>query len=501
MGNMLDRTIAWFSPSRAVRRAHARKVLSYYEAGKPDRQRKQRRESGSGDTAVLRAGTSLREQARHFDQNHDISRGVLNTLVQNIVGPHGIGVEFQPRTSDGDIHDDTANRLQELWRQWSRRPEATWDHDWASAQRIMARTWLRDGEALSQILRGTIRGLLHGSRVPFSLELIEPDLLPLNYNTDSPNITAGVERNGWNRPVAFHILKEHPGNASVWNIDTKRVSADRILHLKLTDRIGQSRGVSIFASVMSRIDDIKDYEESERIAAKVAASMAAYIKKGAPDTYDAEVNDDGEEQARDLRFAPGMVFDDLEPGEEIGTIDTTRPNSNLEPHRNGQLRALSAGTGVTYSSCSKDYNGTYSAQRQELVEGWGAYGVLASEFISQFVRPVQEQFVAMCELAGLIEIPDNINRETLDDALFIPPQMPWIDPLKEANSWVVLEGAGYASGPEIIRRRGGNPRDVIEQESRWKRMQKEKGISTSVEITTNDTDEEGNTNAKTRISL
>ena len=68
--------------------------------------------------------------------------------------------------------------------------------------------------------------------------------------------------------------------------------------------------MSVFAAVLGRLEDIKDYEESERIAAKVAASMAAFIKKGSQDMYPNEMKD-GEMLARELKFRPGMIFDDL----------------------------------------------------------------------------------------------------------------------------------------------------------------------------------------------
>jgi capsid protein len=89
-----------------------------------------------------------------------------------------------------------------------------------------------------------------------------------------------------------------------------------------------------------------------------------------------------------------MVFDDLRPGEEIGLIDTKRPNPNLLSFRQGQLRATGSGTQSSYSSIAKDYDGTYSAQRQELVESYAAYATLASEFTSRVVRPVYEAFIA-----------------------------------------------------------------------------------------------------------
>lgn len=466
-------------------------VKSYYEAARPDPQRKQRRESGSANAASIIAGASLREQARHLDQNHDIARGALNTLVQNIVGPNGITVEPQPRTRDGDIHDAFARQIEQLHADWALRPEVTHQHDWPSSQRLVCRTWLRDGEVLAQKVGGVLPSLDHGTRVPFSLELIEPDFLPMDVGeVDGGRIVAGIEVNAWNRPLAFHVYKSHPGNGLLMagGLDTKRVPADRMLHVRLVDRIGQLRGVSVFASVLLRLDDIKDYEESERIAAKVAASMAAYIKKGSPDMYDPDADP---MEPRNMRFRAGMVFDNLELGEEIGTIDTKRPSAQLEPFRNGQLRAASSGLHLTYSSLSKDYNGTYSAQRQELVEGYGAYGILANEFIGQFVRPVYHSVLEWGISSGQLVIPKDVDPLTLGDALFTPPQMPWIDPKKEAESFALLEDRNYLSGPEAVRKGGRVPRDVLDQQARWRRAKSERGLITG-DVTPQNSMEQGN---------
>ena len=471
--NLVDRIIATVSPERAVRRAHFRRVLSYYEAAKPSRYRKGRRENASGEGAVLRAGASLREQARHLEQNHDLARGILDVLVQNVVGPNGIQVEPQPRRADGTIHDEFARQILDLQRDWARRPEASWQHNWASTQRLVARSVFRDGEALAQRLTGPVAGLNHGTRIPYSLELLEADLLPMDHSPLT-NIVMGIERNAWKRPTGYWLYREHPGDRQFVATahDLKRVPAARILHPKLVDRIGQMRGVSLFAAVLTRLDDIKDYEESERIAAKVAASMAAFIIKGNPDLYEPPGKDEDPEY-RDLKFRPGMVFDDLEPGESVGTIDTNRPNSNLEAHRRGQLRAVATGTRVGYSSVSKDYDGSYSSQRQELVESYGAYGVLANEFIGQFVQPTHEDMVLAAVASGQLTIPPDVVPGSVTEGLYIPPQMPWIDPDKEAKSLERLERNVHASGPEIIRKRGQNPRDVMEQEANWRRSLRE----------------------------
>lgn len=475
----IDRLIGWLSPAAAVRRAHARRLLASYDAATPTRLRRFSRESRSGESLARLQAPSIRQQARDLDRNHDLARGALTVLVDNIVGPNGIGIEPQPRSVSGEILDDLARQLLELWRDWCRYPEVTYQHSWASAQRLAARTWLRDGECFAQILQGPVATLDHRSIVPLSIELIEPDMVPTENDLPLADRDGGIIRNAWGQPVSYRIFKVHPGDTFAWRTrdDLKTVPAERMLHLRLVDRIGQNRGVSALASVITRLEDLKDYEESERVAAKIAASMAGFIKKGAPDLYNpVTLDDDGTPAPRELRFRPGMIFDDLLPGEEIGTIDTSRPNVNLQSYRDGQLRAVAAGAGASYSSVSRNYNGTYSAQRQELVEQWVHYAALAETFVGQFVRPVWERFVALAVLTRAIEIPAEIDPQSLDDALFIGQTMPWIDPLKEASANETLERALHKSAPEIIRARGANPREVLAQQANWINAKKAAGL-------------------------
>ena len=480
--------------------------VSYYEAGKNNPLYKRRVETGDGDSAVIRAGKSLRNIARHLDQNHDISRGILNILVQNTVGHQGITVEPQPRDSTGKIHRPAARSIRVAFEKWRQNPEATGQHDWPSAARLLARSYFRDGEAFGQHLIGRIPGLVHGMEgIRYSVELIEADMLPLDLNDEQKRITAGVERSLWNRPIKYHFLRKHPGSQGATSLDTRPVDASLIFHPKIIDRIGQARGVSIFSSVLLRLDDLKDYEESERIAAKVAASMAGYIKKGVPDDYNPsniELDADGNELARDLKFQAGMIFDDLRPGEDIGTIDTGRPNPNLLNYRNSNLKAVAAGTNVSFSSASKSYDGTYSSQRQELVEQTGGYQIISADLINAVDRPVYEKFVDAA-IAGSVKLElSGVDPLTLYDALYIPPAMPWIDPRKEMEADIMSENAVYESAQSIIRRRGRNPSDVLEQEAAWRELLIEKGLNSAgaegVEIEADNDNDEDETNELVR---
>lgn len=479
--NIFDRLVAWVDPVRAVRRASARQVLAIYEGGERTRLRKFRKDDKSPNQLVSRGAVNVRAQVRYLERNHDIARGILRTMVNNVVGPNGIGVEFQPRRMDGSIHEEYRDQLNEVFRDWERKPEVTQSMSWSQVQRMVARTWLRDGEAFSQMLIGAVPLLQHGSDVPFSLELFEPDLIPMEYEDEAKNITQGIERNAWGRRVAAWVYKSNPleTSAILTSSQLKRVSWDNILQVALIDRIGQLRGVSEFASIITRLEDIKDYEESERIAAKISAMLTAYVKRQAPDGdgYNGPMRDaEGNLVPRQLSLQPGTIIDTLAVGEEIGLIDSNRPNPNLVTFRAGQLRAAAAGVGASFSSISKQYDGTFSAQRQELVEQWVNYATLTDEFVCQYVQPTIETLINVAHLSGKARMPKDLKPGTHDDVLYVPNAMPWIDPLKEAEAFTLLVRGGFISEPEVIRRRGGNPADVMRQMGTWRQMAKDNGL-------------------------
>jgi len=462
----LESSIKAISPQWAYRREQYRQALAAYEAATPGRLRKHAADNASGDAVVGRAGTALRGYARQLEQNYDIAKGVLDVLVNNTIGASGITREPLPRKKDGTIHEEFAIVLLALWQDYIHKPEVTWEHDYPSAERLAARTWFRDGELLVQMLEGRVAGLDHGTMVPFSFELIEADLLPFDLNDDNRGITQGVERNAWGRSRAFHITRHHPGDSGYrLNFNAKRVSADNMLHPKMVSRIRQARGVSVFASVMRRLEDLKDYEESERIAARVAAALTGYIKKGMAENYSGP---DAGDTDRNFKMKPGMVFDGLQEGEEVGTIDSNRPSSLLTPFHDAMLRFTATGTGTGYSSISRNYNGTYSAQRQELVEGWGHYQTLSNLWIAQFERPTWGRFVNMCIASGLAPVPNDLDLTTVTVADFRGPAMPWIDPEKEAKANRLLERCGYKAPQQIIRERNGSPKDVMDQIAKWR---------------------------------
>lgn len=457
---------------RQQRAASAPALALVHEATRPSRSRKLAGDYGSGNTIVGQDARTLRDQARRLERDHDISRNALNVLVQNTVGS-GIDVIPAPRLAGQAVDVELAQQLRDLWDDWWDRPEVTWTHDFGKCQDLIARSWYRDGEALFQALAGPVPLLDHGTLVPFSIELFEADLLPLDFNDSKRGILQGIERNAWGRRLAYHLYKQHPGDPDSYGTTTKRVSADYVHHIALIDRIHQVRGLSVFASVIGRLEDIKDYEDSERIAAKVAASLSAQIVKGQPEMYGQGTDDiassavvpSGEYRALTMR--PGMIADDLLPGERVELIDSKRPNPNTETFRTGQLRAAAGGFGTSYSSLSLDYNGSYSSQRQELVEKWGGYHKSAEFYIAQVVRPIWRRFVEAAVLSGRVSLPRGWTLRQLSAATYVRPVMPWIDPAKEAAARAEQEDRRWVSPQKNVLEMGSDPNDVLQQTAEW----------------------------------
>lgn len=469
--NLIDRMVAAVSPASGVKRLQARQVLAHYDAAKPSVQRKARKDNSSADTLVAKGAVPLRNNMRYLDRNHDLVNGALSIMVNNIVGPAGITPEPQPQNLDGSINTEYAQALTEAYEDFARRPEVTWTHDMSQVQRLICRSWLRDGEAFAQRLIGPVAQLDHGTRVPYSQELMEADMVPMDYD-NGDRIRQGIERNAWGRVTTYWVLKHKPGDMLTLRggDDVKPIPAARMLHIALRDRIGQLRGVTKFASVITRMEDLKDFEESERIAAKLAARLCAYVKRNAPveTGYEAPTDQEGNPINRLIEMSPGTIIDTLVAGEEIGLIDTKRPNPNLIHWRDGQLRAFAAGIGASYSSVSRNYNGSYSAQRQELVEQWVNYAAMTDLFTELYMRPTWSDFVLAADLSGVVRTPAGIKPGTADSCLFVAPSMPWIDPLKEISAWVMAVQAGFASEYEVMRKRGVSPDELLRQVKAWR---------------------------------
>ncbi|MGE6647954.1 phage portal protein [Shewanella colwelliana] len=463
----LNNAIAKVSPNWALKREAALQsfeAIRGYEAAKKSRTHKANKEARGANQAVFAAGKNLREQARWLDENHDLSIGILDRMEERVVGAQGIVVEPQPRDHDGNILDDFANELQRRFGNWSLKPDVTGRYSRPELERLVLRTALRDGEVFGQHVLGKVPKLIHPNEqgTPYSIEALEPDFIPYELNDVAKRIRQGFEVNGWGQVVNYHVLLDHPADQKGFRYKTKPVAKTKMLHLGLFKRLHQLRGISLFHGIMTRLADIKDYEESERVAARISAALAFVIKRGTLDMFNTSAVG-----TNAIQFGPGMTTE-LQPGEDIDTLESKRPNVHLVDFRNGQLKAAAAGTRGSYSSIARDYKGSYSSQRQELIEQDESNRIMQQWFCAGWSRPVFRNWLRMEQLNKVdpLALPAELDINTLYDAVYYGPTMPWIDPRKEAEGWEMMIAGNAATEAEWARARGRNPAEVKRQRKR-----------------------------------
>ena len=463
--NILDNLIAYLNPVAGARRAVSRVALRrLYDAAKSSPRHRIPTDRRSGDGLVDHATWRPMAWARHLEQNVDLISGLLDTLSAQAAA---VQIEPQVKTTSGELADDVNEALAKAWTDHRDALEVTGGYAWEELAQLIARSWLRDGEVfIHHLERAPVVGTYH-TRVPYQIQVLEADYLPYDLTARRPaggQLRHGVEQDRLGRPLAYHVYKEHPGDTlagfqlTSTTSDLLRLDADHVSHLRLVKRIPQTRGISALAPVIRRVDDLKDYEESERVAARLAASVCAVITRNSALAPSTTVNSDTD--AREWEMQAGMIFDSMLPGEGVEMINPTRPNPNVAEWRATQLRAIAAGAGASYSTLARDYSGTYSSQRQELVEQvFAVRRRLQAPMIASVYRPVWRRFARQAALERVVSTR-GIDPETLTDATFSGLSIPWIDPLKETQAEREAVDAGFKSRPQVIREHGGDPREV-----------------------------------------
>lgn len=114
---------------------------------------------------------------------------------------------------------ELAADIRRLWAEWSVSPDVTGQYTRPVLERLLLRTWLRDGEVFAQMVSGAGNGLERTAGVPFWLEAMEPDFVPMR--TDE---SAGLNQG--------FFLDEWEDRKNIWFIKIIRSAAGRVIRKK-----------------------------------------------------------------------------------------------------------------------------------------------------------------------------------------------------------------------------------------------------------------------------
>jgi len=426
----------------------------------------------SADAEIGKDITTLRGRARQLERNNEYVQRYLTLLENNVLGANGVGLQMKIVDPSGQP-DKLANKaVKDAWIDWTQRDlcDISGKMCWREIEGITLRRTAADGGGMLRIIRDAT--LKYG----FALEIFEIDRLDVNLSCNLTNgnfIRFGIEFNRWQRPIAYHLWKSHPGDG--WTIpltnggERERVLAQDIIHTYWIERPGQSIGVPWIACVMQAIEHLGKYKEAELVAARVHACAGMFLKQPMPDNgYSGERDPNGEPLQE---MSPGMAILG-KPGEELQVIDPSHPNQNFGGFITESLRGIAAGLEVGYMSLANDpSDANYSSMRGAKLEEVETYKGIQSWLIESLHERVFKEWLTMAlakqsiKISGTNALPlSKFDKFNAPD--WKPRRWPWVDPQKDLNAAILSVEKGFKSRREIIAEMGGDIEEVFaEQEA------------------------------------
>lgn len=472
IGRLIDRLVSVFAPQAAVQRAHARRVLERsFDSARSDRLTGHWNPSNkSADLWLLNDADKIRARARDLCANNAYARGIVRALVRNVVNT---GIRPQAKTGDKQFNRDA----EKLWSRWCEVAEASGGMSFYELQRLVYKETKEAGEALVHFVN------LDDDRsrpLPLALELIDIDRLASDevfYSARgrAPNgnlIRRGIEVDAAGRPVAYWIYPQHQNDIYSTSYKPERMDAANFLHVFRRDRAGQTRGASDFAPIIIWLKQLGYYVENELQASAVASCFTAAIKTFAG-AADGGLYDDIDSDATDTDgntfeyLQPGLVAR-LMPGEEIETINPSRPNAQADAWIGLMLRSMAVGVGLSYERLTRDYSQTnYSSNRAADLEDRRDFRSEQNWLIRQLCRPIWRRFVESAVLHGSPGFP-SANELIADydewtSHEWQAPGWEWVDPVKEQKASAEAIATNLSTLTEELGKRGKDTREVLEQ--------------------------------------
>lgn len=420
----------------------------------------------SPDSIIKGSLARLRARSRQLAMDNDYARRFFKLCRANVVGSEGVRLQvraIEKETSAGVVYDDNANKIIEKnWLEWALKKNCSIDGrlSWIDICQLCIESVAKDGE----IFIRKIKGKTAGNPFAFALQIIEADHVDDQYNLNLNNnnkIRMGIELNEWNRPVAYYISKHHPADNTKTTFTEKyeRIPANEIIHLFITERASQSRGVPWMHSAMRRFNMLGGYEEAELVAARLGASKMGFYTSEDGEGYTGEKDEEG----RLISEAEPGLFEQLPAGVDFKSFDPQHPTTSFASFIKAMLRGAASGIGVSYNTLANDLEGVnFSSIRQGVLEEREHWKLLQTWLIEHLCADVFESWLLMSLTTQKIPLPLS-KFEKFNNPIWRARGWNWVDPLKEVKSNIEAVTAGFKSAQDIASEQGMDIEDVYAQ--------------------------------------
>jgi lambda family phage portal protein len=417
--------------------------------------------STSADAEIDGSLIKLRDRSRQLRRDSPYVRQAIRAIGANVIG-RGIRMQSRVMMQRGGRLNETLNRrIEDAWLNWGHadRCHVAGKLSLSEILRVAIEAMAESGEVFIRIVDESFGR----SRVPLAIEVIEADYCDEG-KSSGPDANGnewrmGVRVNRWGRPISYAFRDRHPGDITNGvGYRVTEVPADEIIHLFITERPGQTRGVPWAASAVKRLHHLSGYEEAEVVRARANSSLMGFIQSPEGELH----GDDVEDGDQVTRFEPG-VFKYLAPGETVNVPQLDAPDGQFEPFLRAMLRGVAAAIGCSFETISRDFSqSNYSSSRLSLLEDREHWRMLQDYMIEHLLQPVFDRWLAAAAGVGQLNLPGyDTQPERYEAVRWYPRGWAWVDPQKEVDAYTKAVRSGFKTQAEVVAEGGGDIEDLL----------------------------------------
>jgi len=431
----------------------------------------------------------LRNRSRDLSLNNGYARKYLNMVKSGVVGPNGFTLQVRSRDDNGDLDEEANEKIETAWKKWTKPENFTVRKtlSFFDVQNMFAETLPRDGEFLIRIIRG------FRNSFGFALQPIDIDFLDIKFNDKLRNgntISMSIEYDEWSTPVAYHLLKRHPGSfrtAVESDQDRIRIPADQIIHCFVSSRASQTRGFPFMHASMLTLNHIDAYQEGELVAARVAANKMGFFESENGEDY---VPDAVEEDGTLITEAEPGIFEQLPAGTKFTSFEPEHPAGNYDPFIKSNLRSISSGLDVSYHSLAQDLESVnFSSLRAGTLAERDTWRSLQTFTREHLLSRIYNEWLPFALLTQDLNLPiEKIDKFRVH--WFQPRSFDWVDPKKDVEANILELQNGLKSRSDIIAEKGRDIKETFEKISKEEEMANNLNIDVSTKDNSEDEEDE-----------
>ena len=375
------------------------------------------------DYSRMAPNPAIRNRARYLVANSAVAARAVQAFVDNVVGP---GITLLPKISGRELKA----ALLDTWNAWTDAADLDGLHNLYGLQALAIRMMFVDGEVFVRFLTAADGSL--------RLQLLPAEFIDTTVTRE--NVIAGIEFDESGRRIAFFIYEWHPGNL-LHLPKSNRVPSTEVLQIFRPTVPGQVRGISALLPIMTKLNDLDQFDRATLVKQKVAALLTGFVVTPNENPLGAVKADDG---AWTASLEPGTI-QRLSPGESLEFSDPPE-TAGYSDYAKTQLRLIASGLGLPYNILSGDLSDTsYSSARVGLIEFRKYIDALQWQFVHMFCRPVFQRWVELEVLRGALPLPENGVQQYVRNVSWAPPAMQMTDPQREVDAMVRAIRAGLMS--------------------------------------------------------